>query len=81
MQTWTVYIIECLDGTYYTGITCDLKRRFQEHTAGSAAKYTRSHKPARIVYSEIAACRSEALKREIAIKKLSREKKEKLISE
>ena len=74
-----VYILECGDGTYYTGWTTDLENRLKTHNSGTGAKYTRSRLPVRLIYSEEVADRSAALKREAAIKKLTRAKKEKLI--
>ena len=77
---WWVYIVECADGTYYTGITTDVQRRLSEHNYSfRSAKYTRSRRPVSLVYSEEALNRSEASKREYKIKKLSRQKKFKLI--
>ena len=70
---WTVYMIEASDGSYYTGITTDLDRRFGEHLEGrSGARYFRGRKPVGVVYSEAGHCRSSALKREAAIKKLAK---------
>lgn len=77
---WYVYIVECADGTYYTGITTDVNRRLNEHNFSfKSAKYTRSRRPVRLVYSEDASNRSEASKREAQIKKLNRQKKIKII--
>jgi putative endonuclease len=76
---WTVYIVECRDGSFYTGITNNLARRLDQHNAGHASRYTRSRRPVRIVYEESCASRSEALIREGAVKSLPREEKEKLI--
>ena len=77
---WWVYIVECADGTYYTGITTDVERRLNEHNYSfKSAKYTRSRRPVRLVYSEEVLNRSEASKRECKIKKLSRQKKTKMI--
>ena len=74
-----VYIVECNDGTLYTGYTTDIKRRVKEHNEGKASKYTRSRLPVRCVYSEEYSTKSEALKREQEIKKLSRPKKIEII--
>ena len=79
MKEWTVYILECKDGTLYTGITDDLPRRLAMHTAGKGAKYTRGRGPLILRYEEKCADRSEASKRESAIKKLSKEQKLALI--
>ena len=78
---YTLYIIECADGSLYTGITTDVARRFKEHQAGKGGHYTRAHKPVRIVYSEVHANRSQASVREAAIKQLSREQKHALIND
>lgn len=74
-----VYILECTDGTLYTGITTDVNRRFEEHKAGTASKYTRVHGAKKMVYTEKARDRSVATKREIEIKKMSRRQKQQLI--
>lgn len=79
-----VYILECCDGTYYTGWTTNLDERVKTHNEGigpKAAKYTRSRRPVRLVYFEEYETKSEALKRECAIKKLTRIQKNKLINE
>lgn len=79
--SWQVYILRCNDGTLYTGITTDLSRRIDEHNhPDSRTRYTRSRRPVTLVYQEVAADRSKAGKREIAIKKLTRHQKEILIS-
>ena len=70
-----VYILECEDGSLYTGITTDLARRFEEHVHGKGARFTRAKKPVRIVYSEEQEDRSSASKREAALKKLPRSAK------
>ena len=76
-----VYILRCGDGSLYTGWTNDLERRVEAHSAGRGAKYTRSRLPVKMVYHESFATRSEAMKRECAIKRLSREQKLKLIAD
>ena len=78
-KTWFVYILRCADDTLYTGITNDLTRRLEKHNAGTASRYTRSRLPVALVYQEVQASRSDALKRELAIKALSRRQKEELI--
>ena len=78
---WYLYILRCGDGTFYTGITTDVERRLEEHRQGRGAKYTRGRGPLELAYQEGCGTHSEALKREAAIKKLSREKKEQLIAE
>ena len=76
---WFVYILRCADDTLYTGITKDLTRRCDQHNAGTASRYTRSRLPVELVYEELQPSRSLALKRELAIKALTRQKKELLI--
>ena len=75
MQEWFTYIIECEDKSLYTGCTNDLVRRFQQHSDGIGGKYTASHKPNKILFSEKHNNRSEALKREAQIKGWSHNKK------
>lgn len=72
---WTVYILRCKDDTLYTGITDDLPHRLAAHNAGKGAKYTRGRGPVVLVYREEAADKSAALKREHAIKQLTRAEK------
>lgn len=72
---WYVYILLCADGSFYTGSTNDLKKRFAEHQKGKGGRYTRSKKVVRLIYSEKLAAKSDALKREWEIKGWSREKK------
>ena len=78
-QTWKLYILRCRDGSLYTGITTDVKKRFAAHNAGKGAKYTRGRGPLELVYSEDCGDHSTALKRELEIKALTREEKMKLI--
>lgn len=77
---WTLYLLRCRDGSLYAGITTDLERRVAQHQAGVASRYTRGRTPVRIVYRESWASRSEALKREYAVKALSRDEKERLVA-
>ncbi len=76
---YTLYILLCKDNTLYTGITTDVKRRFEEHKEGKASKYTRARKVKKIVYTEKLKNKSAALKREFEIKKLTRQQKDTLI--
>jgi predicted GIY-YIG superfamily endonuclease len=76
---WFVYLLRCGDGTLYTGIAKDVDRRCQQHNAGTASRYTRSRLPVVVVYQESHASRSLALRREAAIKALSRQQKMSLI--
>jgi putative endonuclease len=73
------YILECSDGSYYTGWTTGPERRLRQHNGGYGARYTRSRRPVRMVYVEECPDRTSAMKRERAIKALSRSRKEKLI--
>lgn len=75
-----IYILECSDGTLYTGWTNDLEKRVAAHNSGKGAKYTRARRPCRLVYYEEYETKSEALKREARIKGFSKEQKLKLIS-
>ncbi len=74
-----VYILECADGTLYTGITTDTERRFLEHKDGKGGHYTRAHKPVKILYTEEHENRSSALKREAEIKKMPLAEKTELV--
>jgi len=78
-EIWFVYVLQCADGTLYTGITKDLARRCQQHNAGTASRYTRSRRSVKLVYQEPQRGQSLALKREAAIKKLTRREKLALI--
>jgi len=73
------YIVECADGTYYTGWTIDPERRVATHNKGRGAKYTKMRLPVKLIYVEEQLDRKSAMKREIAIKKLGRVGKKKLI--
>jgi len=72
------YIVECADGTYYTGWAIDPEKRIAMHNKGRGAKYTRTRRPVKLVYIEEQPDRSTALKRERAIKKMMRSQKQKL---
>lgn len=76
---WLIYILRCKDGSLYTGMTNNLKKRFTDHQSGRGGRYTRSHKVVKILYTEQCTSRGDALKRESAIKKLARHKKLSLI--
>ena len=82
MSSWTVYVLRCGDDTFYTGVTTDVERRINEHNYDDklAASYTKSRRPVELIYTENCDDRSEALKREIGIKKLNRKQKEALIA-
>ena len=76
---WSVYIVECADGSLYTGIALRLPERIAQHNRGTGARYTRSRLPVRLVYHESCPDKSSALKRELAIKALPRAQKSLLL--
>lgn len=78
-MAWYVYMLRCGDGTLYTGMTDNVEKRFAAHCAGKGAKYTRGRGPLELVYTEETGDKSAALKREYAIKKMTRQEKLKLI--
>jgi putative endonuclease len=78
-QPYWVYILECQDGSFYTGISNHVEARLKLHNSGKGAKYTNARRPVVLVYTEECSSRSGALKREHAIKQLSRRQKEKLV--
>jgi putative endonuclease len=73
------YILECADGSFYTGWTTDPERRVKQHNGGRGAKYTKMHRPVKLVYVEEQVDRKSAMKREVAIKKMGRDGKKRLI--
>jgi len=75
LAAYCVYILECADGSLYTGCTNDLARRLASHQSGRASKYTRSRLPVKLCYAEPAGDRGSALKREAGIKRLTRDEK------
>ena len=77
---WWVYLLRCRDGTLYAGVTTDPARRLGQHNAGTASKYTRSRRPVAMVYRERARSHGDALRRELAIKKLPRAAKDVLVA-
>ena len=79
-NSWKLYILRCGDGTLYTGITTDVEKRLEAHRCGKGAKYTRGRGPLELKYREECGDHSAALKRELEIKALTREEKEKLIA-
>lgn len=74
-EMYYVYLLQCADDSIYTGITTDVERRLREHKAGTGGHYTRSRQAKKVLYTERYATRSEALRREVRIKKLPRDKK------
>jgi len=81
MTGFYCYILECADGSFYTGWCTDPERRTKQHNAGRGARYTRSHRPVRLAYVESQPDRSSAMKREQVIKGMSRKRKEKLVAQ
>ena len=79
-MNWSVYIILCTDNTLYTGITINISRRFDQHATGRGAKYFRGRQPKQLVYIEPGHNRSSATKREIDLKKMSRQEKSRIIA-
>ncbi|MEH2944253.1 GIY-YIG nuclease family protein [Lachnospiraceae bacterium KK002] len=73
------YILQCSDGTLYTGWTNNLEKRLEQHNAGKGAKYTRGRGPVKLLYQEAHETKQEAMQREAWIKKLTRKEKEALI--
>lgn len=78
MKEWILYIVECADNTLYTGITNDLNKRVKAHNDGTGAKYTRGRGPVVLRYAERCKDHSDALRKELQLKKLTREEKRKL---
>ena len=76
---WQVYIVQCADGSLYTGVTTDIVARLALHSAGKGAKYTRGRGPLALVYQEVVGTRGAALQREYAIKRLPTAAKRELI--
>lgn len=77
---WYVYLLRCADDTVYAGCTTDPQRRLEQHNTGRGAKYTRARRPVTLVYLEQAENHSQALRREAALKRLSRKEKLALIA-
>lgn len=75
MTRWHLYLLRCGDGTLYCGIAVDVAARLAQHRAGKGAKYTRGRAPLELVYEEVCGNRGEALRRERAVKRLSRAEK------
>ena len=80
VSSWTVYVVRCADETWYTGIAKDLSARLADHNAGRGAKYTKGRLPVELVYTETARDRSEASRREHAIKRMPKSAKRALIA-
>lgn len=78
---WYLYILQCRDGSLYTGITTDVEKRLEAHRSGKGAKYTRGRGPLELVYRETCEDHSQALKRELEMKALARQEKLRLIDQ
>lgn len=78
-NTWKLYMLRCRDGSLYTGITTDVEKRVAAHNSGKGAKYTRSRKPVELVYQEDCEDHSHALRRELEMKALSKDEKERIL--
>ena len=78
-MSYFIYLVECSDRSYYCGYTNDLNKRIETHNKGNGGKYTKRRLPVELIYSEEFETRSEAMKRECAIKKFSRRQKEALV--
>ena len=78
-MAWYLYVVKCCDETLYTGITTDVSRRLKEHNAKKGSFYTQNKTPVELVYQEAMANQSQARKREVAIKKLTRKQKLELV--
>lgn len=79
-KCWQLYILRCGDGTLYTGIAVDAQKRLAMHQSGTGAKYTRGRGPLELQYQEECGTHSDALKRELAVKALTRQEKELLVA-
>jgi putative endonuclease len=79
-STWSVYLVRCADNTFYVGSTTDVEARAAAHNAGRGARYTSGRRPVEVVYVEACGSRSAALRREHALKRLTRTQKERLIA-
>lgn len=77
---WYLYILHCADDTLYTGITTDVQKRLEAHQSGKGAKYTRGRAPLTLVYREVCGSHSDALKRELQVKRMTRAQKNRMIS-
>ena len=79
MKDWFVYVLECNDGTFYTGITDNINKRLVVHNSGKGAKYTRGRTPVILKFVQKVSARGEALRREVQIKKMTRNEKKELM--
>lgn len=76
-RIWFFYVLLCVDGSFYAGISTDVARRLNQHSRGKGARYTRAHRPLQLLYRESCAGRAQALRQEAAFKALSRAQKQK----
>lgn len=81
MKNWKVYVVRCRDGSLYTGISDDVRKRVEMHNTGKGARYTRGRGPVKLVYEENCGDKGKALKREHEIKKMDKSGKERLVIE
>ena len=72
---WFLYILKCSDGSFYTGVTKDIARRFKMHEGGKASRYTRTRRPLELLYQEVCGTRTQALVREYKVKSFSKDQK------
>ncbi len=79
-ETWSLYIAECADGSYYTGIAKDVPKRIETHNAGKGSKYTAAHGPVKLLFQELQGDYSTALRREYQIKSLPKSRKIRFIA-
>ena len=79
-EAWYLYILRCIDGSFYTGITKDLDNRLKKHNDGKASRYTRTRRPVELLYQERCRTRTQALVRECEVKAFPRKKKEELVA-
>jgi putative endonuclease len=80
IRVWSVYLLRCADGTLYAGSTTDVEARVRAHNAGRGARYTSGRRPVEVVYREACGSRAAALRREHALKRLTRSAKETLVT-
>ncbi len=81
MKNWKVYVVRCRDGSLYTGISDDVRKRVEMHNTGKGARYTRGRGPVKLVYEENCGDKGKALRREHEIKKMDKSDKERLVIE
>lgn len=79
-EKWSLYVAECADGSYYTGIAKDVEKRIESHNSGKGAKYTATHGPVTLVFQEPQGDYSTALRREYQVKSLSKERKVRFVA-